>query len=259
MAFKDHFSTQSAGYTQFRPTYPAALFEYLASVCPARELAWDCGTGNGQSAVVLAEHFAEVLATDASANQIAHAELHPRVKYFVAPAEQTPIENGSVDLVTVSQALHWFDFERFFVEVRRVARPGGIVAAWSYGLAEITPEIDAVVAHLYGPVLGPYWPAERSYVEQRYETVPFPFDELPPPRFAMTATWRLDELLGYLRTWSSAEKYRVAHGRDAVAEHAATLQKAWGDADTARAVVWPLFLRVGRTSPLPATSRINFS
>ncbi len=202
MNFKDHFSRQAEQYTQYRPHYPAELFRFLAGVPARTERAWDCGTGNGQAAVELAKYFDEVIATDPSARQIEHAVEHPRVSYLVAPAEQAPLADSSVDLVTVAQALHWFDHPRFYGEVRRVLRPDGAIAAWCYALASITPEVDAVVWHLYSDLLGTYWPPERQMTMDGYATIPFPFAELPDPKIAMTAEWSLDDLLGYLGTWS---------------------------------------------------------
>src|SRR5262245_26273424 len=140
MSFKDHFSTQAGEYMLYRPRYPRALFEFLASIAPARDRAWDCGTGNGQAATALAEFFAEVVATDPSASQLVHARRHPKVRYLEAAAEQCPLADESVDLVTVAQAVHWFDLTKFYAEVRRVGRAGGVLAVWSYGLAKISPE-----------------------------------------------------------------------------------------------------------------------
>jgi len=246
LTFKDHFSTQAGQYTQFRPHYPRAVFEFLATLPAKTERAWDCGTGNGQAAVALAEFFSEVVATDASAEQIAHAEPHPRVRYLVTAAEQTPLADGSVDLVAVAQALHWFDLEPFYAEVRRVACHGGIVAVWGYEMATVTPEIDRVVQHLYSDVLGSYWPPERRITELRYETIAFPFGELPVPTLKMTAQWKRDDLMGYLGTWSSVQQYIKRHGTDPVPQVSDEVAAAWGLADKTREVTWPLFLRVGR-------------
>ena len=246
MSFADHFSRQSREYTQFRPRYPRALFEFLASLPARRDVVWDCGTGNGQAAVDLAEWFTRVIATDPSANQVAHALTHPRVEYLVASAEACPIESRSVDLVTVAQALHWFDLTRFFRQVRRVTRSGGVLAAWSYGLATIAPAIDRAIGRLYEDILGEYWPPERRLIEQGYETINFPFDPIAGPEFAMTAEWTLDEFLGYLGTWSSVQKFSETNGRDPLALVADELSAGWGRASAPRQVRWPLFVRVGR-------------
>lgn len=246
MAFADHFSRQSEQYIRFRPRYPRELFAWLATLPGKRETAWDCGTGNGQAAVDLAAHFARVVGTDPSANQVAHAVRHARVEYLVAAADACPLESDSVDLVTVAQALHWFDLDRFYRQVRRVARAGGVLAAWSYGLANISPQVDRVVEHLYAGILGDYWPAERALVEQRYRTIEFPFDEIAAPDFAMTAAWTLEDLLGYLSTWSSVQRYLERHGADPIDQVSGELAAAWEQSAEARPVRWPLYLRVGR-------------
>jgi SAM-dependent methyltransferase len=246
MTFKDHFSTQADRYTRYRPGYPRELFLYLAALPASTNRAWDCGTGNGQAAVALAEFFGQVEATDPSARQIEHAMPNTRVNYQVAPAEKCPLSDRCVDLITVAQALHWFDLARFYEEVRRVGRGGSVLAVWTYGLATITPEIDAVVWRLYSEVLGNYWPPERILVEERYATIPFPFAELQPPQFEMDDLWNLQDLLGYLSTWSSAQKYLEAHGSDPLDHIRDDLARVWGAADLERTVHWPLHLRVGR-------------
>jgi SAM-dependent methyltransferase len=246
MAFADHFSRQSSQYTQFRPRYPAELFAYLASLVERHDCTWDCGTGNGQAAVDLANHFARVVATDPSVNQIAHAIANKRVEYLVAAAEGCPLPADSVDLVAVAQAVHWFDRPRFYDEVRRVARPGGVLAVWSYPLATITPQVDALIWELYGPIVGAYWPPERSLIMERYATIEFPFEEIPPPAFTMTAEWTLDDLLGYLGTWSSVVRYRQDRDVDPLSLIDKRLSEAWGPPNVARTVHWPLYIRVGR-------------
>jgi hypothetical protein len=247
VAFADHFSRQACEYTRFRPRYPREMFAFLASVAARRDTAWDCGTGNGQAAVDLAQWFSRVIATDPSANQVAHATAHGKVEYAVASAEACPIESRSVDLITVAQALHWFDRDRFYRQVRRVGRAGSVLAAWSYGLATITPAVDRVVGHLYEDILGEYWPPERKLIEQQYRTIDFPFDQVAAPAFAMTADWQLGDLLGYLGTWSSVQRFAERHGADPLARVTAELAGAWGTPETSRPVRWPLYLKVGRT------------
>ena len=249
VTFKDHFSQQADRYIRFRPRYPRELFAFLATLPREPRRAWDCGTGNGQAAVALAEHFEEVVASDPSARQIEHAAAHDRVTYLVATAERCPLPDDSVDLVTVAQAVHWFDLDRFFAEVRRVGRGGSVLALWTYGLATISPEVDRVVGRLYSEILGDYWPPERRLVEDRYRSLAFPFDEISPPPFTMTARWNLDELLGYLSTWSSAQKYQEKHGASALDLIRDDLAAAWPSAEEKRWVEWPLVLRVGRIRP----------
>jgi SAM-dependent methyltransferase len=244
--FADHFSRQAREYTQFRPRYPRALFEYLASLVERRETAWDCGTGNGQAAVELAELFDRVVATDPSENQLRYALPHAKVEYRLAAAESCPLQALSVDLVTVAQAIHWFDRERFYGQVRRVGRAGSILAAWCYPLATITGPVDHVVRRLYADIVGPYWPPERGLIMERYATIDFPFEEIRAPEFEMTAEWTLGDLLGYLKTWSSVQKYIERHGDDPLEQVDAELAAAWGPADRVCPVRWPLYMRVGR-------------
>ncbi len=246
MTFKDHFSSRAGDYLQFRPTYPPALFEYLASLVPDGGMAWDVGCGNGQAAVELARHFARVIATDASAQQIENARPHRRVEYRVAPAEESGIPGASVDLVTVAQALHWFDFERFYREVRRVARPGAVIAAVAYGLLRIAPEVDPIVERFYADILGSFWPPERRFIDEAYRTLPFPFEEIVPPPLAMEKDWSFEHLAGYLETWSAVKAYRKKTGKDPIGLVLDDLRNAWGKTDFSRRVLWPLYLRVGR-------------
>jgi SAM-dependent methyltransferase len=249
MSFKDHFSTQAADYAKFRPGYPPEFFDYLVSIAPSRQLAWDCGTGNGQAAVGLALVFDRVIATDASERQITNAEPHERVEYHVAPAEDSGIESETLDLIVVAQALHWFDLDRFYAEAQRVLTVNGVLAASAYNLLHIEPAIDEVVDRYYNEVVGLFWPPERKLVEQ-FARLPFPFHEIDPPKFEMTAHWNLNHLLGYLHTWSSTQRFIAANQRDPLDEIANELHAAWGNAKQTRRVVWPLTLRIGiKTTP----------
>jgi len=253
MIFKDHFSKQAADYARFRPRYPREMFEYLGRIAPSRALAWDCATGNGQAAVGLAEVFERVIATDASEKQIANAEPHDRVEYRIAPAENSGIESDTIDLVMVAQALHWFDLDRFYAEVKRLLKPGGVFAASAYKFFRITPAIDEVVNNrYYRKVVGPFWPPERMLIE-KFEQLPFPFPETETPRFEMSVQWKLEHLIGYLRTWSATQRFIAANRRDPLEEIAPELGVAWGNTKQSRRVVWPLTLRVGvKTTPEPA-------
>jgi len=246
--FADHFSGHAPDYARFRPDYPPRLFSYLAEVSPGRRAAWDCGTGNGQAALGLARHFERVFATDPSEKQLAQARTHRRVAYSVAAAEDSGLPDGSVELVTAAQAAHWFDRDRFWSESRRVAVKGGVVAIWCYDLLRIAPEIDAVIRHLYSDIVGSYWPPERVLTEERYRTIGFPFPELEPPPLRMSKRWTLPDLLGYLHTWSSVQRYMAACGEDPVEAVRLDLARVWGPAEQARRAVWDLALRVGRTA-----------
>lgn len=246
MTFPDHFSDHADRYEAYRPTYPDALFAYLASLSPAKALAWDCATGNGQAALGLTPHFDGVIATDASPQQIALARPHPKVAYLVAPAERMPLRDALVDLVTVSLALHWLDLDRFYAEVRRVARPGGVLACWTYHLQTVSPEIDAVVRKLYADILGPYWSPQIRHIEDGYRSLPFPFEEVTPPSFRLTQNWDMDRLAAYMSTWSASQRFRKEAGRDALDEIRGELAAAWGEPSRVREVAWDLHLRVGR-------------
>ena len=244
--FKDHFSGHAADYARFRPNYPPKLFDYLASISPEHELAWDCATGNGQAAAGLADHFARVIATDASARQIESAQPHPRIGYSVAPAEASGIDPDSVDLVLVAQALHWFDMDRFFAEAKRVSKENGILAVSTYTLVSVNPEIDAILSKFYYETTGPYWPPERELVETNFEKISFPFPELPSRQFEIRQEWNLAQLTGYLRTWSATKKFIAACGFDPVDSVLQELGSVWHDRDQTRYVTWPLKLRTFR-------------
>ena len=244
--FKDHFSGHAADYAKFRPNYPPELFDYLASISPEHELAWDCATGNGQAAIGLAERFARVVATDASAPQIESAQPHPGISYRVAPAEASGIEPKSVDLILVAQALHWFDLNRFFTEAKRVSKEGGVLAISTYLHVNINPEIDSMVSKFYRETTGPYWPPERELVENNFRRIDFPFAELPARQFEMQQQWNLDQLTGYLRTWSATKKFIAARGFDAVDSLMQELRNVWHGREKARRVNWPLKLRTFR-------------
>jgi SAM-dependent methyltransferase len=237
----------AATYAESRPRYHDDLFAWLAGQCGHRDLVLDCGTGNGQAAVHLARHFAHVVATDASATQIAEAEHHPQIVYRVAPAERSGLGDAVADLVTVAQALHWFDFEAFYREARRVLKPGGLLAAWCYGTFRVDDsELNRAVQHFYAETVGPYWPPERRHIETGYRNIPFPFEPIPSPPFCMRADWSLPELAGYLRSWSATSRYTASTGVDPVAAFEISLAPFWKDPSRTRQFEWPLSLLVGR-------------
>lgn len=248
MTFKDHFSETAAGYARFRPRYPELLFDFLAGAAPKRERAWDCATGSGQAALGLAGRFKQVIATDASAEQIAYARPHPCVEYRVASAERSGLETASIDLVTVAQALHWFDIPAFFEEVKRVLIPGGLVAVWCYPLFTIEPAIDRIVRRFYAEKLGLYWPPERKRVEEGYRSISFPFVEMETPAFQIESPVALSQLAGYLGTWSAVRRYIRERGEDPVALLVAELAPVWGDPDQPRLLTTPIRLRMGRST-----------
>ena len=246
--FEDHFSKHSQTYAQYRPQYPEEIYAYLASIAPANTLAWDCGTGNGQAALGLAKYFDKVYATDASAEQIAHAYAHPKVGYHVEPAEHISLADSSVDLVTVAVAIHWFNFDQFYSEVRRVLKPNGILAAWTYNLPQISPPIDPLISRYYFDILNGFWPERIRYLEQGYRTLPFPFEEIIPPSFAMQAEWTLDQFAGFLNSWSATQRYKEQNGHHPLEKIWNELSAAWGNKNDQRLIRWPLHFRIGRNS-----------
>lgn len=242
---KDNFSSGSDKYAQFRPAYPAGLFTFLLSLVPHRERAWDCGTGNGQVAAVLADSFAHVDATDISAAQLQSAVAHERIEYSVQPAEKTSFPNASFDLITVAQAIHWFDFDAFYREVNRTIRPGGVLAVIGYDLIRFGSALDAVLDEFYRDVVGPYWDRERRYIDEQYRTLSFPYVDLPAPEFAIEVEWSLDHLIGYIGTWSAVKHYQKALGSDPVESIRTDLKKNWGGEDV-KTGKFPILLRVAK-------------
>ena len=241
----DLFGGRAELYARSRPTYPEALFDHLAERVPERGVAWDAGTGSGQSATALARRFARVVGTDASRRQLAHA---PRdsARFVVAAVEQAPLRDASVDLVTVSAALHWFDRPRFYAEVRRVCRPGALVAAWSYYHAIVTPEVDAVLERYAATIVGPLWRPEMQVNIDGYRTLEFPFERLPWPPFEAEARVPLEGLVAFMRTWSASQEWERVNGGDPVGLVRADLECAWGDPALERRVRWPLHGLLGR-------------
>jgi len=255
MTFKDHFSAQADAYARFRPQYPDEMFAWLATRTPGRRLAWDSATGNGQAASGLRAHFRAVVGTDASPRQIARAAATAGVRYAVCRSEAAALRDGVADLVFVGQAVHWLDLPAFYEEVGRVTRPGGLLAVCGYGLLRIDPALDAIVRVFYHDTVGPYWPPERRIIERGYRDLPFPFATIGAPRFRMRRRWRLEELLGYLGSWSAVARYRAARRSDPLPALGRALASVWADPTTVREVEWPLHLLVGRVAGSRADGR----
>ena len=241
---KDNFSTHSDKYAQYRPTYPVELFEFIMTHVKHTKTAWDCGTGNGQVARQLANYFEQVYASDISAQQIEHAQKHSNIIYSVQPAEKTNYPDKSFDLIVVAQAIHWFNFEKFYTEVKRALKNDGVFVVLRYGNAYITAEIDAVVEKLYNGIVGPYWDKERKYIEESYQTIPFPFQEVETPQFVNTFSWTFEHFVGYLKTWSAVKHFIKQRGYDPLDDIYEELSYSWGNVAT-REVNYPLLLRVG--------------
>ncbi len=246
MDFKDHFSGHAASYCLYRPHYPQALFEYLASLVLEPGRAWDCGTGNGQAAVNLAPYFKQVVATDPSEKQISNAIAKDNISYSVQRAEKTSFAAHSMELVTVAQALHWFDIPNFYREAQRVLKPQGVIAVWGYTLMEISPEIDQIVREYCYRIVGDFWPPERRLLDEKYASVPFPFGQLSTPNFFMEQTWSMNHLMGYLNTWSSTKNFIAQNQTNPLKLIEENLKFVWGEPETPKLTRWSLHLKVGR-------------
>jgi len=240
------FSPLAGRYARSRPSYPDELFEHLARLSGRHDLAWDAATGNGQAALGLAAHFRRVIATDISGEQIRHAVPHPRIEYKVAPSEDSGLEDGSVDVVTVAAAAHWFDLAAFGRELRRVVRPGGLLAVWTYHIGIMQPPFDRLFEGFYRDVVAPYFGEGARLVDARYRTLDLPGEPLQAPELHVSATWNLAQLVDFIHSWSGTQKYKEERGIDPVSLVAAELEALWGRPDRARTLQWPLFVRVTR-------------
>lgn len=243
--FKDHFSKQAGIYVQYRPTYPKELYAYLASLMKDHFLAWDCGTGNGQSAVQLTEFYEQVYASDPSEQQIRNGIQHEQITYKVESAEQTTLKDQSVDLVTVAQAVHWFDFDRFYTEVKRVLKEDGIIAVWAYGVPLVSPELDPFIRNFHDNVIGEFWQKENKMIENEYVAVPFPFEPIAAPAFHIRKHWTRQELLGHFRTWSATQKYIDKYNINPLGKLEEELAEYWNETEK-KDVIWKLILKVGK-------------
>lgn len=246
MNWQDNFSQQATIYAQYRPQYPQLLYNFLQTIIKRHQLAWDCGTGNGQVATQLAALFKKVIATDASAAQLAAATLSPQVEYRLATAENSGLPSHSVDLITVAQAIHWFDIATFYREVERVAYDEAIIAVWGYGLLTVSPAIDAIIRELYTNILGSYWDPHRKHLDEAYQTIPFPFPVIATPLIKMQLFWSLSELIGYLNTWSSVQKFMAVNNDNPVTQLEPLLQRDWNDHSILKPITWDIYLKVGK-------------
>lgn len=248
MSYDKCFTKQAAVYSKFRPTYPHTIYDYLNTEVERHNLAWDVGTGNGQAARALAKTFSQVIATDVAEAQIKEAAPEKNISFLVAPAEKSPLDSYTADLVTVAQAIHWFDLDAFYKEVRRVLRPGGLVSAWSYNFFALKEPALHKLLDDYGRIfLGSYWAPRIKLVHDDYKSLPFPFEELPAPKVELAHDWNYPQLKGYLDSWSAAQSYKDANGgKDPFETIRREVEKAWGDPERVVPVVWPMAFKVGR-------------
>lgn len=243
---KDNFSNQAKLYSRFRPDYPVELLDFILKNTAGRSMAWDCGTGNGQLAKKLSPYFDQIVATDISLKQLEQAKKSPNIIYRLEQAESSSLENHQFDLVTVAQAIHWFDFEKFYSEVNRTLKPGSTIAVLGYALLRINAEIDSVIDHFYTQTVGPYWDKERRFIDEHYQTIPFPFEEISHPGFEHYCHWTYEQLMGYLHTWSSVQHYQKHKNRNPVDMVSPQLKEAWGEAGNQK-IKFPILLRIGTT------------
>ena len=242
---KDLFSERSDLYARYRPTYPKELYDHILSFVKEKNTAWDCATGNGQAALVLADHFRKVIATDISAAQIERAAAKDNIEYLVCTGETTPFEENTFDLVTVAQAYHWLKWDAFRTEVIRVCKPGAIIAVWTYYRNTTgDKKIDDAVYNFYENVTRPYWDYERKYVEDKYETIEFDYDLLSVKTFDSILHWQREDLLGYISSWSAMQKFIKMHGHSPISIIEEEIKKIWPEGEVKR-VVFPIYLKLG--------------
>lgn len=242
---KDYFSGHSKLYATFRPTYPVELYSFILKHVQERQVAWDCATGNGQVAGVLADYFKNVEATDISQQQLDEAIKQDNIHYSISPAEKTNFKDDSFDLITVAQALHWFKRDEFFNEVKRVGREGGLIAVWGYEISTVNEHVDEIFMDYYQNIVGPYWDPARKLVENRYKDIEFPFELISTPEFFMEVKWTLNEYMGYLSTWSATQKYIKEKGQNPIDKILPSMKALWHEDET-RTVRFPLFIKLGR-------------
>ncbi|HKP32702.1 MAG TPA: class I SAM-dependent methyltransferase [Chitinophagaceae bacterium] len=244
---KDLFSSHASDYALYRPSYPPELIEYIASLCKNHDIALDCATGNGQAAVLLSKHFKQVIGTDLSKDQIAVAKQLPNISYRVSPAESTPFSDNTFDLITIAQAYHWVKHDEFAKEIKRIGKPGAIIAVWGYNLFKSSNgQVTKLIDDFYYNVTDPYWEPERKFIESNYETAPFEFAEIKPEKkFRMIVHWSADQVEGYLNTWSAIKKFIKINNYNPISELMQNVRKAWGNNEKIE-FEFPLPLRIGK-------------
>jgi len=245
----DNFSGQAETYARYRPSYPDEMYEFIFQHVKERKTAWDCATGSGQVAGKLADSFEKVYATDISSEQMRYAPQKANIEYLQIPAENSGLPDKVFDLITVAQAIHWFNFEEFYKEVRRTAKPGSLLSVIGYGMIRVDENTNPLLDRFYDEMFGTYFSENRVYINDSYQNIPFPFEEIPAPPFQICYRWSLDEMEGYLNSWSAVQKFKEKDGFNPVNEFLPKLQSAasW-KADEKREVIFPIFMRLGKIS-----------
>lgn len=243
---KDLFSAQAHLYAQYRPAYPKELFDYVTGFVKEKKRAWDCATGNGQAASVLADYFEKVIATDISGAQLSKAVQKGNIVYQKASAEKSGLPENAFDLITVAQAYHWLNWEVFYKEAIRVGKNGAVVAVWAYYTLHSEDEnLQRLFDHFYWNISAPYWDAERKYIDEKYETVKFDFAPLPVRPFQTEVHWTKQHFKGYLESWSAVQHSVKVHGFSPVSLIEEELDSIWRDEEMKR-IVFPVCMRLGR-------------
>ena len=245
MSFKDQFSEQACAYAAFRPNYPESIFQFLSDLVTENFMALDCGAGNGQTAESLSRYFKIVLACGPSRKQLRQARKKSNILYFQSTAENIALQMKTTNLITVSQAIHWFQFNQFYEEANRLLTPKGIIAIWGYNFPRMNSKIDNILDYLYSDILGDYWQKERKYIDEEFKTIPFPFDEIKTPVFQMKTQWDLKRFLGYIGSWSAVQNYLNKNELNPLELIKEKLIIAWGSEEKYE-INWPIFIRVGR-------------
>ena len=220
------FSQASHVYAQARPRYPRDLYNWMLAHTSGRDAVWDCATGSGQAAVDLAPHFARVEATDISAEQVGEGMQQANIHYSIQSAEETSFLDQTFDLVTVAQALHWFDYTMFWPEVLRVAKLNALFCAWGYAWFTCDSEVDTGFVQPFLRLVEPYWAMNNRILWDGFndEDIAFPFKRITPPRLAIQTAWTIAQLIEYMQTWSA---YKHALKNETMASG---LQKLCADA-----------------------------
>ena len=247
---QDHFSAIAAEYRAGRITYPKELYEYLSSACREKLLVWDCATGSGQAATDLSSHFDRVIATDISDSLLSLTSNIDNVMFRCAPAEDSGIEPDSVDLVTVAQAIHWFEHADFWKEVSRVLKPGGVLAFWGYVWPTVDDRIDALLGE-FRRTIAHCWPKRSRYLQECYRDIEAPFGRIESPDFYLEENWTVSDYLAHLASWSGTRYFRDKSGEDPLEAIKKDMECIWGQGR--RLVRWALVLKVYRNTEQGAT------
>ena len=246
LKFHDLFSGHAKLYSEVRPGYPTEIYDFIAANVNHTEIAWDCGSGNGQAATKLAEIFSQVFATDSSAKQIEHAILHNNVSYSVQPSENTNFPDSIFDCVTVAQAIHWYDLKKFYNELHRTLKPGGLLCVWGYTWFNISDDIDDIVEKTLISSLKEYWAPQTKLLQDGYKDLILPYEQITVPSFKIVVHWDLTQIISYLHSWSPMKSYGEKHGDKGMDLLFEGMIEAWGPKIKKRKISMPIYMKASR-------------